>query len=303
VHPAPAAAARHRSARRPASCVPGQTGLVTSHTGSSSGRDKAVLYAKLVPDNVRNKAGAVTLPAHASGPSDGGKLAASVARRLQMMIAAKGFPVGQVIGTEPGLMLEHGVSRAVFREAVRLLEQDGVAQMRRGPGGGLVVTAPRASSVARAAALHLQFFGAGADDIFEARTALELQTADLAAQRIDEKGIDLLRAAVDEEAEQQDESGHLGSSHIHLVIAELTGNPALRLFVEVLARLTPGIAPADPAAAAARQADVRHAHGRIVDAIVAGDSSLARHRMLRHLQGIGSYLQEIERRPAPRKPE
>jgi len=220
-----------------------------------------------------------------------------------MMIAAKGFPVGEVIGTEPGLMLELGVSRAVFREAVRLLEQDGVAQMRRGPGGGLVVTAPRASSVARAAALHLQFFGAGADDIFEARTALELQTADLAAQRIDRSGIDMLRAAVVEEAELQDESGHLGSSHIHLVIAELTGNPALRLFVEVMTWLTPAIPPSDPAAAAERQADVRHAHERIAEAIVAGDSSLARHRMLRHLEGISSYLQEIERRPAPREPE
>jgi FCD domain len=88
-----------------------------------------------------------------------------------------------------------------------------------------------------------------------------------------------------------------GPSHIHLIIAELTGNAALRLFVDVLARLTPGIPPADPAAAAARQADVRHAHERIVEAIVAGDSSLARHRMLRHLQGIGSYLQEIERNP------
>jgi DNA-binding FadR family transcriptional regulator len=263
------------------------------------GREKPVLYTKLVPDNVRNKSGALTLPAHAGAPKDGGKLAGTVARRLQMMIAARGFPVGQVIGTEPGLMLELGVSRAVFREAVRLLEQDEVAQMRRGPGGGLVVTAPRASSVARAAALHLQFFGAGADDIFEARTALELQTADLAAQRIDEKGIDMLRAALEEEAELQDEGGHLGSSHIHLIIAELTGNPALSLFVEVLARLTPGIPPADPAAAAARQADVRHAHERIVEAIVAGDSSLARHRMLRHLQGIGSYLQEIERSPAP----
>jgi DNA-binding FadR family transcriptional regulator len=267
------------------------------------GWEKPVLYTKLVPDNVRNKSGALTLPAHAGAPKDGGKLAGSVARRLQMMIASRGFPVGQVIGTEPGLMLELGVSRAVFREAVRLLEQDEVAQMRRGPGGGLVVTAPRASSVARAAALHLQFFGAGADDIFEARTALELQTADLAAQRIDEKGIDMLRAALEEEAELQDEGGHLGSSHIHLIIAELTGNPALSLFVAVMARLTPGIPPADPAAAAARQADVRHAHERIVEAIVAGDSSLARHRMLRHLQGIGSYLQEIERSPAPPEAE
>lgn len=246
---------------------------------------------------MEKESGAVSLPAHVSGTKDGGKLAGFVARRLQMKIAAMGFPVGEVIGTEPGLMLELGVSRAVFREAVRLLEQDEVAQMRRGPGGGLVVTAPRASSVARAAALHLQFFGARADDIFEARTALELQSADLAAQRIDEKGIGVLRAALEEETELQDEGGHPGSSHIHPIIAELTGNPALRLFVEVLARLTPGIPPADPAAAAARQADVRHAHARIVDAIVAGDSSLARHRMLRHLQDIGSYLQEIEGNP------
>jgi DNA-binding FadR family transcriptional regulator len=252
-----------------------------------------------MPDNVRNESRAVTLPEYVGGQKAGGKLAGSVARRLQMMIAARGFPVGEVIGTEPGLMSELGVSRAVFREAVRLLEQDEVAQMRRGPGGGLVVTAPRASSVARAAALHLQFLGAGADDIFEARTALELQTADLAAQRIDEKGIGMLRAALEAEAELQDEGGQLGSSQIHLVIAGLTGNPALRLFVEVMARLTPGVPPTDPAAGAARQADVRNAHERIVDAIVAGDSSLARHRMLRHLQGIGSYLQEIERRPAP----
>ena len=251
-----------------------------------------------MPDNVRNESGVVALPAYVSGQNAGGKLAGSVAGRLQMMIAARGFPVGEVIGTEPGLMSELGVSRAVFREAVRLLEQDEVARMRRGPGGGLVVTAPRASSVARAAALHLQFLGAGADDIFEARTALELQTADLAAQRIDEKGIGMLSAALEAEAELQDEGG-LGSSHIHLVIAELTGNPALRLFVDVMARLTPGIPPSDPAAGAARQADVRNAHERIADAIVAGDSSLARHRMLRHLEGIGSYLQEIERRPAP----
>jgi len=31
---------------------------------------------------------------------------------------------------------------------------------------------------------------------------------------------------------------------------------------------------------------------RRLQMMIAGDSSLARHRMLRHLQGIGSYLQE-----------
>jgi DNA-binding FadR family transcriptional regulator len=251
------------------------------------------LYTKSVPEKLQRNSPATrqSIPADTDGST--GKLAESVARRLQGKIAERGFPVGEVIGTEPDLLAELGVSRGVFREAIRLLEHDEVAEMRRGPGGGLVVTVPHASSVARSAALHLQFFGADSSDIFEARSALELTTVELAAQRIDETGIKLLRAALDSEAEQQS-IGHLGSHHIHLVIADLTGNPALRLFVEVLARLTVEVRPAEQHDAATRQADVRHAHARIVDAIIAGDGAVARHRMLRHLQGIGSYLKGIE---------
>jgi hypothetical protein len=41
----------------------------------------------LVPDDVSSKSAAMALPPYVSGPKDGGKLAGSVARRLQMMIA------------------------------------------------------------------------------------------------------------------------------------------------------------------------------------------------------------------------
>lgn len=40
------------------------------------------------------------------------------------------------VKSEPELVAELGVSRAVFREAVRLLERDEIGRMRRGPGGG-----------------------------------------------------------------------------------------------------------------------------------------------------------------------
>ena len=176
-HPAPAAAARHRSARRPASRAPGKPAGDVPTPLVFRPRTKLLLYAKLVPDNVRNKSGAATLSAHASGPSDGGKLAALCRPAPPDDDRRQGLPgwAGHWhrAGANAGSLAS---ARAVFREAVRLLEQDGVAQMRRGPGGGLVVTAPRASSVARAAALHLQFFGAGADGTHSKRwTALELQ--------------------------------------------------------------------------------------------------------------------------------
>ena len=62
-----------------------------------------------------------------------------VADRILGDIAEEGWPEGEVVGSEAELLERYGVSRAVFREAVRLLEHLQVARMRRGPGGGLVV--------------------------------------------------------------------------------------------------------------------------------------------------------------------
>src|SRR5436190_21321141 len=88
------------------------------------------------------------------------KLAEQTAAKIEMAIAAQGWPLGSVIGSESDLLAEYGVSRAVLREAVRLLEHDNVARMRRGPGGGLVVTVPDTQAVTRAADRFLRYRGA-----------------------------------------------------------------------------------------------------------------------------------------------
>lgn len=46
--------------------------------------------------------------------------------------------MGQSLGPEAELLDRYQVSRAVFREAVRILEHQQIARTRRGPGGGLV---------------------------------------------------------------------------------------------------------------------------------------------------------------------
>jgi len=217
----------------------------------------------------------------------GRKLGDVIARQLEREIVELGFPAGHVLGSEAELRERLKISRAVLREAVRVLEHHGVATMRRGPGGGLAVTAPETGAVVRASALALAYTKADPQHVFEARSALELKCVELATARIDECGIARLRASLRLEQERQ-RNGGLGTHDLHTVLAELTGNRALVLFVEVLTTLTN---THDTHARSPRvAAEVRVAHDKIAEAVIAGDAALARHRMQTHLIAIGKWL-------------
>jgi DNA-binding FadR family transcriptional regulator len=72
-------------------------------------------------------------------------------------IAADGWRTGSVFGTEAELLARYGISRSVLREAVRLPEYHTVARMRRGPGGGLIVTEPQQEAIVDTIALYLEY--------------------------------------------------------------------------------------------------------------------------------------------------
>src|SRR5215213_638103 len=166
-----------------------------------------------------------------------GKLAAQVARRIEAEVVARGWPVGESLGSEPELRVRHGVSRSVLREAVRLVEHHQVARMRRGPNGGLFVTVPDAGPAARAMVIYLEYVGTSVDDLMQARRLLEPLAAGLAAQHVTEDGIAVVRRTVDAET-VTDEPEDRTVETLHVVLGELSANPVLRLFIDVLVRLT-----------------------------------------------------------------
>ena len=100
---------------------------------------------------------------------------------------------GEVLGSEAELLERYQVSRAVFREAVRLVEHQQVARTRRGPGGGLVITEPTVGAVTDAVVLYLHRVDARLDEIFEARIILEEIACQLASERTDEHDLAQLR--------------------------------------------------------------------------------------------------------------
>jgi DNA-binding FadR family transcriptional regulator len=64
-----------------------------------------------------------------------------IAERVQQGILSASVVPGTVIGSEAQLCEKYRVGRTAFREATRILQFRGVARMKRGPNGGLVVTA------------------------------------------------------------------------------------------------------------------------------------------------------------------
>src|SRR5690606_23845146 len=149
-------------------------------------------------------------------------------------VVARGWREGEVLGSEPELLERYGVSRAVFREAVRLVEHKEVARMRRGPGGGLVVTVPTVESVMDAVAVYLFHVGASVDEVFEARFVLEEVATDLAPARLTESGVEMLREQL-----ARERNGEVRDyRELHALIATLTGNPAIEFFVDLLNRVS-----------------------------------------------------------------
>jgi DNA-binding FadR family transcriptional regulator len=217
----------------------------------------------------------------------GSKRAARVADTIVDDIIHRGWPVGEVLGSEADLLDRYGVSRAVFREAVRLVEHQQVARTRRGPGGGLVITKPTVEAVIDAVVLYLHRVDATLDEVFEARIVLEEIVTELAIGRLDEDDIARLRLLADDEVA----AGVTDPRALHADLAAMTRNAALELFVEVLNRVAMLYSRDWRSLRATSVAGERaRAHARIVDAVLAGDTSLARSRMRKHIAAEGEFL-------------
>jgi DNA-binding FadR family transcriptional regulator len=133
------------------------------------------------------------------GPSR--TLSDQLARRLLHEIRSMNWPVGRRLGDEPELLARYGVSRATFRQAVRLLEQYFAVETRRGPGGGLFVTSPDPGRVNDLTVATLIYAGVDRIHIQEARTQIISLAFDLALARGKEGGEHIRAMLRDAQAE------------------------------------------------------------------------------------------------------
>lgn len=84
------------------------------------------------------------------------------------------FQVGDRLPIETELTEQLGAAKSVIREALRILETEGLVEVRRGLGGGPRVTHPSIVTVAQAVGVHLQLQAVAVTDVWDAHAELVL---------------------------------------------------------------------------------------------------------------------------------
>jgi DNA-binding FadR family transcriptional regulator len=220
--------------------------------------------------------------------SDQLKVPERAARLINERIRAAGSPEGTVLGSEAALISSLAISRNAFREAVRVLEYYGIATMRRGVNGGLVVRHPDPTRVVDTVVAYLDFLRIEPEQLLQARVAVELATVELATARLTGDNAARITAAMQDEYVVPANRVYTVQPTLHRLLGELSGNLPLQLFVAVLTRLQTTRLDSHPTSAEGEQA--RQVHERLVDAVSARDPMRARHEMAQHLDTMRFFL-------------
>lgn len=221
-----------------------------------------------------------------------------VADVLRGQIIAGELDEGDSLGNEAELIERFGVSRPSLREALRILEAEGLISVVRGVLGGVVVHRPDQRQTARTAALVLQARNVSLADVFDARTILEPVAVRLVASaRNRRSSAKRLRAliALQEEAIDDPEAFGPANARFHEELVAMAGNETLAIVAEMLNEVVVRAVTAVSQSAdgngstATRRRGVR-SQERLVEMIEAGDADAAEAHWRAHMAVVGRVL-------------
>jgi DNA-binding FadR family transcriptional regulator len=158
-----------------------------------------------------------------------GRVSQLIVDQIRALIRTGELAVGARLPSERELCERFGVSRVTLREALRVLEANGLVRIRVGGHGGAFVTAPTTGRIGEGIADLLSMSALTAAEVTEARAVVELGVIPLVCERATAEELDELLALCDQ-AEAAREAGTYTvtmSFDFHLRVAAAAHNPAI----------------------------------------------------------------------------
>jgi GntR family transcriptional repressor for pyruvate dehydrogenase complex len=164
-----------------------------------------------------------------------------VADRLRQRIVSGELVEGQRLPPEEELTVQFDVARTTLREALRVLESQGLIAIKRGRGGGPLVTHPSVEPIAMALAVTLQLQGTTVGDLDAARQMIEPQIAGQLARRHTAADLAALTTVIDLAAEAADRGDGIAfgfaAAAVHETLVERAGNATLTTLTVLLQKM------------------------------------------------------------------
>ena len=165
-----------------------------------------------------------------------------VAEAIKNWVVEQGLQAGDRLPGETQLIERFGMAKGTIREAMRVLEAQGLIKTRTGPGGGSFV---HEVSRQRAKALlgnYFYFKDLTIGDIYQLRLTLEPELAASLAGRLPADVLDLLDANIAEYSEpaqtlDEERAQHVASLRFHAILAEQAENPLLGFMIYFMVNL------------------------------------------------------------------
>ena len=221
-----------------------------------------------------------------------------IADELRSMIVSGELRDGTSLGRESDLVGRFNVSRPSLREALRILEAEGLISVVRGVRGGVVVHQPDERVTARNAALVLQFRNTTLADVHEARTIIEPAAARMLATARDRRHAAAeLRGLIEAQQEAIADPVAFGKANagFHERLVALAGNQTLTIVAEMLNEIVERAVTAVSQSSSAngslsiRRRGIR-SQERLVELIALGVGSEAEIHWRTHMEAVGKVI-------------
>jgi GntR family transcriptional regulator, transcriptional repressor for pyruvate dehydrogenase complex len=215
------------------------------------------------------------------------KASERVAQEIVRDIVLRGLETGDRLPLEAAMVDEYGVSRTSLREALRLLEVQGLISLKPGPGGGPVVGTVEPSRLARMATLYFHLGAATYADVMQTQVLMESMCARLAAQHPDRDAV--MRPWFSQELPDDVPEYRDITTGFHGAVYRLADNPVLSLLTQAATHIVTQhvITTMDPVELRGAIIDE---HGELAKLIARGDADAAQLEMAAHFQRQHDYF-------------
>lgn len=225
-----------------------------------------------------------------------------LADQLRQRIYAGEFSNGTLLPGERELVEQSGLSRGSVREALRLLEAEGLVQTKPGRYGGTIVRHGAESAIGRLVDLFIQGRRIQFEKLLQTRQAIEPTLAELAARNRTDADLKALAKATEAlELAYYERPRDIAKLNVdwHLAVASASHNELLCAFMNSIANACLRATALENHGSDELIVSMMRAHRRIYDAIDRQDSAAAHRRMARHLSAYSGELGSV----APREVE